>query len=200
MACMSNEKGATLLGNPYGEPGDRLWVRETLQLGARNNPEPRHNHLWRYAADNAEVTVSEKHESDMRVWAHHKEGEVCVSIHMPRWASRLNLEITGVRVERVQDISNIDAMHEGVAVCECIDCCDGEHPGSCKECAGWASNNKEEVCSHCEGEGSCPICNGRPILPSYSFKELWNSINSARGFGWDVNPWVWVVEFKRVLP
>ena len=70
---------------------------------------------------------------------------------MPRWASRITLEVTGVRVERVQDISNEDVHAEGFAP--------------------W----------------------GDKYL---SFADLRDSINANRGYGWDANPWVWVVEFK----
>lgn len=83
------------------------------------------------------------------------------SIHMPRWASRLTLEVVAVRVERVQEIAEADAMAEGVEY--------GLHlPGHPRQCtARW------------------------------QFMKLWDSINAARGFGWDSNPWAWVVEFKR---
>lgn len=50
--------------------------------------------------------------------------------------------------------------HHLVAPCECVSCCDGEHAGFCMECAGWGSNNEESICSHCEGTGTCPVCNG----------------------------------------
>ena len=79
------------------------------------------------------------------------------SIHMPRWASRITLEVTGVRVERVQDITPEDAEAEGI-------------------------------------EPYAPI-----YAPSASaidaFSELWDSLNAK--YGWDVNPWVWVVEFRQ---
>jgi hypothetical protein len=82
---------------------------------------------------------------------------------MPRWASRIQLEVTDVRVERVQDISEEDARAEG-----CEGFTDPNLPGS--------------AIGSCEDE----------------FKDLWNSINEKRGFGWDVNPWVWVVEFRVI--
>jgi hypothetical protein len=45
--------------------------------------------------------------------------------------------------------------------CECVSCCDGEHPGSCKDCAGWGElSDDESDCEHCEGTGICPVCNG----------------------------------------
>jgi len=91
------------------------------------------------------------------------------SIHMPRWASRLTLEVTGVRAERVQEISYDDARAEGIN-------------GGCGSCG------RPEPCG-------CPY----PLPdPPRVFRGLWNSINAARGYGWDVNPWVWCVSFRRV--
>ncbi len=77
------------------------------------------------------------------------------SIHMPRWASRITLEVIAVRVERVQDISAWDANQEGLEA-------------------------------------------GTDI--KHRFELLWNSINEKRGYGWDSNPWVWVVEFRTEQP
>lgn len=79
------------------------------------------------------------------------------SIHMPRWASRIMLVVSGVRVERLQDISKADCIAEGVENLEDVH-------------AGWHQY----------------------------FAARWDSIYDARGFGWDKNPWVWVVEFTRV--
>jgi hypothetical protein len=95
--------------SPYGQSGDHLWVRETLHRGEDG--------IWHYSADCSQVLVDPKHETEMRVWAHHKEQPTCVSIHMPRWASRLTLEVTKVRVERLQDVSMADAQAEGL---QCI--------------------------------------------------------------------------------
>jgi hypothetical protein len=82
------------------------------------------------------------------------------SIHMPRWASRITLEITGVRVERLQDIRPSDIPCEGVTF-------------------GGLST---------------------PDSLTKDFEILWDGINAERGFGWAANPWVWVIEFKRVTP
>lgn len=92
---------------PHGGPGNRLWIRETMR---------QRDGAWTYAADGAEVSLPQ---DDPRIgamlsWAHHKEGDVCVSIHMPRWASRIDLEIVSVRVERLQAITEEDAKREGV--------------------------------------------------------------------------------------
>lgn len=85
---------------PYGKPGDRLWVREALLLGEED---------FTYKADGTEVEVPKG-----TAWGH-RIGTVS-PIHMPRWASRILLEIVDVRVERVQAISEADAIAEGVAI------------------------------------------------------------------------------------
>lgn len=82
---------------------------------------------------------------------------------MPRWASRITLEVVSVRVERVQEISAADARAEGI-----------RQP---KDWETWSDQHG--------------------IL---EYRNLWNSINAKRGFGWDKNPWVWVIEFRRVEP
>ena len=88
---------------------------------------------------------------------------------MPRMYSRITLEITNVRVERIQDISNEDAKREGVE-----------------------SNFDEGVVYY------GPLNNGHADA-RIAFSWLWDSINAKRGYSWESNPWVWVVEFKRVL-
>lgn len=133
---------------PYGVPGDRLWVRETFAWSgyACDQEEV----LWR--ADQ-EYTLEERGGSPWKP-----------SIHMFRWASRINLEVTKVSVERVQDISEEDSLSEGI-----------------------------------EGAGTCYGITPEEVN-KLQFKYLWNFINEKRGFGWDKNPWVWVVEFKEVKP
>jgi hypothetical protein len=84
---------------------------------------------------------------------------------MPRWASRISLEVTGVRVERVQEITEKDILAEG-------------YPHG----LGYRNHDGEP----------------HPGGPLKWYSTLWNEINMDRGFGWDVNPWVWVVEFKMV--
>jgi hypothetical protein len=142
---------------PFGQPGDRLWVRETfLYVGPgsgsdlpsyreeRANPE---NHM----AANCWFRASRPDET--LVWT--------PSIHMPRWASRITLEITGVRVERLQDISEADAEAEGVDFLRRVP--DADETLSARDL----------------------------------FWCLWDSL-AAPASDWAANPWVWVVDFKRV--
>lgn len=87
------------------------------------------------------------------------------SIHMARWASRITLEITGVRVERLQEISDDDALAEG-----CVS-------------TAVVNETKDDYTGEYANE---------------QYARLWDSLNSKRGYSWESNPWVWVIEFKRV--
>jgi hypothetical protein len=99
---------------PYGKPGDRLWVRETTHSRALPNiltGEPTSAICGAYSAD--EEPVLNEYEFDYSWWY---SRPVCPSIHMPRWASRITLEVTGVRVQRLQEISGEDCIAEGVNI------------------------------------------------------------------------------------
>lgn len=140
---------------PYGQPGDRLWVRETWRK-TNWTDEPNRGEwrvFWR---------ATEKEDS-------RNNGLWRPSIHMPRWASRILLEVVSVRVERVQDISEEDARAEGVE---------------------W-QNERPCWVNYLDREDWSPTARD-------SFRTLWDSINAKRGYGWDANPWVWVVEFKKI--
>jgi hypothetical protein len=128
---------------PYGQPGDRLWVREAwapIRDGAKN--------AW-YRADMCEATLNGAPPGFR--WR--------PSIHMPRWASRITLEVTGVRVERLVDISEADAIREGVSADK------------------YAYKGLDRAYSR-------------------AFSDLWENINGPGS--WEANPWVWVIEFKRL--
>lgn len=94
---------AEVISCRYGQPGDRLWVRETTKEDV-----PGSVSLAIYDADYAHVMDESGAHAE---WWYSKP--VCPSIHMPRWASRITLEITDVRAERLQDISEQDAVAEG---------------------------------------------------------------------------------------
>lgn len=177
---------------PYGQPGDRLWVRETWAAVECTEDHPRKfwgpDHGW-YVEDNSpreqwlrlEYSASAPRRTGQYGMAMLSDGSLYEgpwrpSIHMPRWASRITLEVTGVRIERLQDISNEDAWAEG-----CHAFPDGP---SGKESSYWG----------------CDI--GGPVVladtPREEFQGLWDSIHGDGA--WDLNPWVWVVEFRRLTP
>lgn len=140
---------------PYGQPGDRIWVRETYRVHGK-------------ATDVATLVYRASVRNSWTEQTHRVPVEVCnkpvsekwtPSIHMPRWASRILLEITDVRVERLHDMSEADAKAEGAT------------PATYK------------------------------ITPSEAvyrvgFGDIWRSIYGQDN--WLSNPWVWVIEFKRV--
>lgn len=185
---------------PYGQPGDRLWVRETWtidMLGAHSTVNGYDSlYALRYRADDAEreIHVAPGEPDPYLKLYDNRRGDWRPSIHMPRWACRILLEITAVRIERLQDISEEQAMAEGVLPSE--------------YCVGPFGTGIEAVpCRHCgksrrEHIGVALVCRGRSgdcwngSTAKGGFGMLWDSIN---GFGsWAKNPWVWVVEFKRV--
>ena len=149
----------------YGVPGNRLWVRETWAVQHQFDP---HKPSEIYAAGL---------EMGVEIHPHYAATEELgglikrPSVYMPRWASRIILEIVGVRVQRLNDITDKDAKAEGAEVFE------------------WRGD-PDQV-----GEGWVGV--GRHI---FAFRELWDSINAKRGFGWDANPWVWALTFKRATP
>lgn len=149
---------------PYGQPGDRLWVRETHYVQSAGYQDGTGKDI-RYRADMV---------GDSWDYFRRRAFTWTPSIHMPRWASRITLEVTGVRVERLQDISEEDAIAEGIA----RDCCD----------EGWRNYRAKD-----------PLYPTYGLSPKASFNTLWQSLNAKRpGCSWDDNPWVWVVEFQQV--
>lgn len=153
---------------PYGRVGDELWVRENTRTICyqRGDKFAYGEHCIEYIADKQLVKCPEEHHDWWRHNWHIRPSTTLPSIFMPRWASRITLEITNIRVERVQEISRADAVAEGIS---------------------------HEVCDH--GHKSVCTAGCRPE-PEYKFRDLWDSINAKRGYGWEKNPYVWVVEFE----
>jgi hypothetical protein len=132
-----------MLPSPYGQPGDRLWVKETFApMGDAQSPSS-----VRYRADREYPQVKK--------WK--------PSVFMPRRASRILLEVVSVRAERLQDISEADAMAEGI------------------------HQSAERAVENLDYPGHSP---------QETYRELFESINGAGS--WDANPWVWVIEFRRI--
>lgn len=170
---------------PYGRPGDRLWVRETTEADEDTSEIVV---LSRYTSDGSPVLYSGCDDPEYNGSAAHWDYPRITrpSIHMPRWASRITLEITNVRVERLQDISEEDAIAEGArhfpdlpgtSPYEQDDRWSMETPDSCDKCLG----------------------NARMAFANYFCKITGNApkgLHDPRP--WDANPWVWVIEFRRV--
>jgi hypothetical protein len=156
---------------PYGQPGDLLWVRETWGSIEADHPLCKDGRK----PQPGDRVVYRANPADDYQWGSGlpSQGSFCwrPSIFMPKWACRLWLRVTNVRVERVQEISEADVEAEGAF--------DGTglHSFDC-------SGPFEECCGH--------------ESPQEMFSRLWDSINAKRSYGWDVNPWIWVVTFERV--
>jgi len=148
----------------YGKPGDRLWVRETWCLFPNNAPDGMGGGVYYRAGQNDPETSKAVMKNNGVRWR--------PSIHMPRKYSRITLEITGVRVERLQDIwmANRD---------KGSDCWNEFFAEGISQVIAW------------DGDGAMPT-------PLSIFIELWDSINNKRGCLWSTNPWVWVIQFRRV--
>ena len=140
---------------PYGQPGDRIWVRETYRVHGK-------------ATDVATLVYRASVRNSWTEQTHRVPVDVCnkpvsekwtPSIHMPRWASRILLEITDVRVERLRDMSEADAKAEGASP------------------AMYKITPPEAVYR-------------------VGFGDIWRSIYGQDN--WLSNPWVWVIEFKRI--
>lgn len=158
---------------PYGQPGDRLWVRESFAdlrgTGIEHRPDPA-GLLSRYAfaADSPPGSLSDETRKDFGVkWK--------PSIHMPRIACRILLKITAVRVERLQDISDDQAIAEGIER-------DSANPTL------WRRGQLH-------GDQNIVQMTGFPKL---AFRSIWEAIKGHES--WAANPWVWVIEFKLVMP
>lgn len=156
---------------PYGQPGDRLYVKEATWIWCRKVPNgktaagrqkfrylPHGSRSIFYVADHPQKPERESYAEPEMVWRYK------TARFMPRWASRIALQIDNVSVHRLQEITSADAK------------CEGDH-----ERSGMPEfYSRGELC-HVDW-----------------FHHLWDSINAKRGFGWNTNPWVWALTFHRV--
>lgn len=173
------------LNCPYGETGDKLWVRETwaTSIACDDRPpsdmeKPGRGYGWPvwYAADGV-VNTRRADPVPQGGTGFTTMGKCRPSIFMPRWASRITLEITAVRVQRLQEISEHDAEAEGCSH-------DFLHSDTC-------SNDNCALC------GGVDDCEGVAVSAKENYRALWERINGKGS--WAANPWVWVVTFKRVF-
>jgi hypothetical protein len=162
--------------NRYGAVGDRLWVRETYQFLSMPDHEYPMDVDWyegapRHALENGYSKDSVVYRADSRgsdiPWRS--------PMSMPRWASRITIEITDIKVERLQDISEEDAIAEGVDM-------ESSHASRCIDIKTAPYDND--------------LIKGSAILTV--FKNHWDSLNSKRGYSWKSNPMVRAISFKVV--
>lgn len=163
---------------PYGAPGNRLWVKERWYIeksSADTWMNPPNSHVT------VQYSVGTEQKTDKPIWDGRwnywwtkyikpRDDRWRNPLFMPRWASRIILEILNVRVERLGDIDNEGALAEGV------------------------NRAGEGEIVLLLGE------HGQPAMSKviFDFAKAWNRVNEKRGFGWHTNPWVWVVEFRVV--
>lgn len=146
---------------PYGQPGERLWVRESVWLYGEKDV----LQCARYPAD-APDGAKPLPINNGPITPIPAPKRTTPSIHMPRWASRILLEITSVRVEQLQDISNHDIRAEGTPLIKL--------PSKLGNPAAYRYDHRAD------------------------FMTLWSEVNGIAS--WFANPWVWVIEFKRIKP
>lgn len=183
-----NEGGSRVdkwLPCPYGQPGDRLWVRERWASFNELTEQEQHKTdaiLKRFFDGSSKDIVGDAlsipvgtgkvrilYASDFGDWADNPDSDLRWKspLFMPRWASRITLEIVNVRVERVQEISHEDAIAEGVDA--------------------WIETLKDKTAD---------LRPQRLSMKQLAWSYLWDSLN-AEAHPWSSNPWVWVIEFKR---
>lgn len=166
--------------SPHGKPGDRIWVRETFQ-----GPLFDYEQMEAYQEDSSKFQKPEfcVYKADGKPAPEFFDADENLhcswrpSIHMPRWASRITLEITGVRVERLQQISESEAAIEGMIFTDYgVGRFGQQNPGY-----SWRPTTHTDQC----------LPNAR-----MAYANLWEEIYGEGS--WQANPWVWVIEFERV--
>jgi hypothetical protein len=160
---------------PYGEVGSRLWVREAV-ITHVSIPQ-----LVGYVADGCRVT---EHWEKLRP-----------PIHMPKVFSRITLEVTDVRVQRLQEITTEDIWNEGVYV-EPPSGASVENTRFPKDFDNWKKERQKEWVDN-QAKATYMAQLHHISLMHEAWEKLWDSINAAKGYGWETNPWVFVLEFRR---
>lgn len=157
---------------PYGQSGDRLWVRETWAAGkCADGLRPKELHAGTWLKDNGGLWYranSAEPKSPISERGKWRPGRFMV-----RWTSQITLKVMSIRVERLQDITEDRAKAEGFPL----------------------QTHTDEMNAFLATVGG----QLKRSLAEISFGFTWDALNASRGFGWDKNPWVWVVEFRRVL-
>lgn len=164
---------------PLGQPGDRIWVKETHQMYGhwiQNGVSITGRQQWRFVAHHSHMV---KYQGDFE--PHPKSRDLLgwwtrPSILMFRWASRITLELTAVRAERLQDISDADVLAEGI----------GRIHGPTGLQLGYRNYRVAEK----------DVCAYHLQMPRNSYVTLWESINGL--YSWSSNPMVWVYTFSKL--
>lgn len=151
-SCWPEGEGPYFEHCPYGQVGDKLWVKESWGVML----EAKRGQLIEQPYFQANGRRPHDHKGKPLTWKSPR--------YMPRWASRLTLEITAIRVERLQAIHIADIEREGI------------------DCGPWPKSKAPEKSARVR------------------YHELWDSLNEKRGYGWEANPWVWVIEFGQASP
>ncbi len=180
---------------PYGEVGDRLWCREThYRFGhwIKNGLTKKGKQKWLFKARNNEVrymdnlpteNVHRLKEKDAIGWFKRS------SLFLPRWASRITLEITNIKVERVWDITGKEVISEGV-----------QYPVTPEGHPLLNISSKYSPANYLRPGLFKDINLTEDEWLQAHFASLWDSINAERGYPWEFNPFVWCIEFKKVQP
>lgn len=174
------------LRSPYGRPGDRLYVKEHAWMYCEKRPNGvtekgrlkfeyvplGASPVWHCENHPERPVMDVVHPETGNVWLWRKK----LGRFLPKWASRITLEVVAVRVERLNDISEVDAVAEGVEMAP-------------------APAGKKSYKNYLAMEDAAALRWLR--TPVLSYCSLWESLNGAGS--WSENPWVWVVEFRRVF-
>lgn len=166
-------KGRALDLCPYGKTGNKLWVRETFaHSNMPDGPLDKDCSIF-YRAD----YFDDPHGLDGEKSPEGKYRNWKPSMFLPRWASRIDLEITNVKIERLQNISEEDAKKEGADALIC-------------------DNLDQQSFIFCKNLGMPITDKGTPHRNGFAL--LWDNINAKKGNGWDANPWVWAIKFRLI--
>ena len=154
----SEDQSYAIVRCPYGKVGDRLWVKEKYVLSSANQP----------------VYEADCRDKGGNLWTSIKSDPSDVDWFparaMSKCFSRITLEITNIKVERVQDITESDAIKEGFNI------------------SGW-------IPSYSDPDN---LSGAETLTSRDNLRIGWDSLYIKKGFGWKINPWAWAISFRRI--
>jgi hypothetical protein len=179
---------------PYGLPGDQLWVRESHAILDAHGQHRADDERWGPWAGLPYRVSPDRTQVAYYAYPFDRSGPPRwrPSIHMPRWASRIDLGVTRVKVQRLHQITDEDATAEGVMSITDDAFFQRHFPAYCHAVRTWANAAASQTATVSELD-RIPVPDGPS--PRERFRALWGEINGAES--WAANPWVWVVEFWR---